>query len=168
MPIDLRAALTHADNDGWVNLHCSMRELEFAFQTAPIDLLSNRRNGSPESEVLRPYTREEARPGSMSATTGTGAQPLHTDGAHLIRPPRYIALACERPTAVPTMLLHVGRNIGGGHYADARHGVFSVRDGKTAFWSHAYTDGGIWRYDPICMHPQDQRCLLYTSPSPRD
>ena len=46
---------------------------------------------------LKPYDKNSAPPASMSATTGTNAQPMHTDGAYYHLPPRYIALQCLDP-----------------------------------------------------------------------
>jgi hypothetical protein len=53
--------------------------------------------GSTDYHDLRPYDKHSAPPGSMSATMGTGAQPMHTDGAFHHLPPRYIALQCIEP-----------------------------------------------------------------------
>src|ERR1700677_214981 len=43
---------------------------------------------------LIPYEKASAPRGSMSAITGTDAQPMHTDCAFLHAPPRYTALQC--------------------------------------------------------------------------
>src|SRR3546814_10809010 len=51
------------------------------------------RDGDPPVSELRPVPADRARPNSLSSRTGLGAQPLHTDGAHLERPPDVIALA---------------------------------------------------------------------------
>lgn len=45
------------------------------------------RRGGPAISTLRPVDRTEAEPNSLSARYGKGAQPLHTDGAHLPEPP---------------------------------------------------------------------------------
>lgn len=46
---------------------------------------------------LQPYSRDRAPQNSMSAITGTDAQPMHTDRAHTPHPPRYVALQCIDP-----------------------------------------------------------------------
>lgn len=43
---------------------------------------------------LRVVQRDEALPGSMSSLTGAGAQPMHTDGAFMPEPPRYLVFYC--------------------------------------------------------------------------
>lgn len=55
------------------------------------------RHGGAGHHDLRPYRHEEAPPASMSAITGLGPQPMHTDAAYQPRPPRYIALQCVNP-----------------------------------------------------------------------
>lgn len=49
---------------------------------------------------LRPYSCENAPPTSMSAVTGAGPQPPHTDGAFVAEPHRYVALLCLDPGEV--------------------------------------------------------------------
>src|SRR3546814_20667711 len=62
------------------------------------------RDGDPPVSELRPVPADRARPNSLSSRTGLGDQPLHTDGAHLDRPPDVIALAC--PGSHPTSHMH--------------------------------------------------------------
>jgi alpha-ketoglutarate-dependent taurine dioxygenase len=50
---------------------------------------------------LIPLTNERARPGSMSSFVGTGEQPSHTDGAHMLVPPRYLVFYCLDPGESP-------------------------------------------------------------------
>jgi alpha-ketoglutarate-dependent taurine dioxygenase len=63
-------------------------------------VLAERRTGS-EHQDLRPFTRDTAPPGSMSAITGTRAQPMHTDAAYYPRPPRYVAFLCLEAGEAP-------------------------------------------------------------------
>src|SRR5436309_898875 len=52
-------------------------------------------------EKLAPKTQESAEPKSLSAIHGRDPFPLHTDGAHLPRPPRFVILACLAQGSVP-------------------------------------------------------------------
>jgi len=55
------------------------------------------RRAGADFEDLKPRERDAAPRGSMSSITGTGAQPMHTDGAYLPQPPSHIALWCLDP-----------------------------------------------------------------------
>jgi hypothetical protein len=73
-----------------------------ALATAPTDILSGlgrlvpSRDGALYRDLV-PYTRASAPHSSMSARTGTDAQPMHTDTAYDPHPPRYIAFQCLEP-----------------------------------------------------------------------
>lgn len=89
--------------------------------------------------------------------TGHGAQPLHTDGAHLEQPPDVVLLFANEPTLVPTLLWRMDWSRMDGPLIDAlRHGLFTVDDGRTQFLSPAAL-GGRLRFDPGCMTPADTR-----------
>lgn len=112
------------------------------------------RRGADIDEVLRPLTCDAARPSSMSARVGLGAQPLHTDGAHLPVPPDVIAFEMTAPSTSPTLL---SSTHGPGHPWDSlKHGIFSVISGVDRFYCVASELGRV-RFDPICMVPCDQR-----------
>lgn len=49
------------------------------------------------SKILKPYSIGQAPPGSMSSMTGTGSQPMHTDKANSIIPPRFLLFTCIDP-----------------------------------------------------------------------
>lgn len=111
------------------------------------------RRGEGNVQTLRPVDRSAARPRSMSAHTGTGAQPLHTDGAHMIRPPDVVALSAVGPTSTATRLLHAGQHA---LPEEAfRQGVFRASSGSRSFLCSAM-DGRRFRFDPCCMVPCDQ------------
>ena len=63
-------------------------------------LVPSRRTGAT-FDILKPYDSASAPPGSMSAATGTNAQPMHTDAAWEPLPPNYIALQCVDPGETP-------------------------------------------------------------------
>jgi alpha-ketoglutarate-dependent taurine dioxygenase len=149
------------------------RELEFigwcwippASATAPASILAYlgplvpaRKSGADHRD-LEPYTRKRAPPASMSATTGTDAQPRHTDAAYFPRPPRYIALQClepgevECPTHVwpldlarlkkdrPKVLTEPRWVARGGGHTPFYCSVMEVQHAEVRV-----------RFDPLCMH----------------
>lgn len=116
------------------------------------------RRGGPPVSTLRPVDPAQAMPNSLSARYGKGAQPLHTDGAHMVEPPDIVILACATTSATPTILWNRQRY---GHAVTrlpeyVHHGVFLISSGKDSFFSTAYS-GQHFRYDPGCMLPCDAR-----------
>ena len=116
------------------------------------------RKGDPPVTTLRPVGRSQARPNSMSSQYGLDAQPLHTDGAHLTRPPDVVVLISETTNSTPTRLWRpwLKGPFSPGIPERARHGIFLVQSGKDSFFSAAYSPEGF-RYDPGCMTPCDAR-----------
>jgi len=107
--------------------------------------------------ILEPQTTELAHPRSLSAKYGLGAFPLHTDGAHLQRPPNLTLLEAATETDVPTLLYDLQS---ADLPPDVEHalsnGVFSVGAGSSSFYAHVIDNDGLARYDPGCMFPVDQ------------
>src|SRR3546814_8979331 len=93
------------------------------------------RDGDPPVSELRPVPADRARPNSLSSRTGLGAQPLHTDGAHLERPPDVIALASPGAHPTSTRLLALHQSVS--PLEDLRPGVFSVSGGRARFHAMA-------------------------------
>lgn len=115
------------------------------------------RSGEPTHATLKPRTRREAKPHSLSATYGLDAQPLHTDGAHLPRPPDLVALVAEEVNSAPTRLWAMrGPAQARVPWPALLNGVFIVRSGRDRFLTTC-SDGDRIRYDPGCMTPCDQR-----------
>lgn len=110
------------------------------------------RRGGPTVDTLRPVDPPDAAPNSLSARYGKGAQPLHTDGAHLLEPPDIVVLACETTSTTPTLLWNTISRVPG----FVRHGVFLISSGNDSFFTTAYARG-LLRYDPGCMVPCDAR-----------
>lgn len=108
------------------------------------------RAGEPAVSTLRVVDRANAHRNSLSAMVGTGAQPLHTDGAHLRRMPDIVVLSAAAPTTTPTMIYRPGVPT-----LAQRSGVFRVGGGRGAFYAGAVDSVGRWRYDPGCMTPTD-------------
>jgi L-asparagine oxygenase len=107
---------------------------------------------------LVPYDRKWAPPGSMSAMTGTAAQPMHTDGAYFHLPPRYIALECVDPGEAycPThvQVPDLARLRGTGLPGLTKALWVSRGGGRAPFYcSVLETQSGITRlrFDPLCM-----------------
>lgn len=114
--------------------------------------LKNRSNENFISE-LKPQTRENAHPLSLSATTGLGQQPLHTDGAHLRNTPDFVLLWSETTNETPTRIWRLPQI----PHA-AKNGIFVVHNGKERWLAQAYNSGAI-RFDPGCMSPADQSAM---------
>ena len=118
------------------------------------------RRGDPPVTALRPLDAGQARPNSLSAQYGKGALPLHTDGAHLSKPPDLVLLAAGQPSAVPTLLWRPAstrRPLS--ETAALEHGVVLVECGPDSFLCTAIA-GHRLRYDPGCMTPCDERSRL--------
>lgn len=127
----------------------------------------------PTAATLRPNSGETARPGSLSSKTGKGAQPMHTDGAHLRRVPAYVLLWSDSVNATATRLWRptVGPK-------QTVQGIFVVSSGNDRFLAPAAraivtvkAPAGarlpLWqdvlsglRFDPTCMTPADDDARL--------
>lgn len=129
----------------------SIRHAISGLDWAPI---SNRAGGSLEQR-LRPVEESKAEKRSLSKMAGLGAQPLHTDGAHLRRPPDLVVLSSEDPSSTPTRLLTY-KSAALASIGDApTEGVFLVDGGHDRFLSPVLSNR--LRYDPGCMTPCDSR-----------
>ena len=78
--------------------------------------------------------------------------PLHTDGAHLRRPPDFTLLEADNAAPGEDTLLY--RLRAEDLDDDVRHGVFAVVGNGAPFAAHAI-DGDRVRFDPGCMRPRD-------------
>ncbi|MFF8426063.1 TauD/TfdA family dioxygenase [Streptomyces sp. NPDC016566] len=157
MSSPLKTMIEVALRDGWAVGTSTVDEVQRQAQAlklieAPI------RKGAPPVSTLRPKDRTTAIPKSLSAIYGKGAQPLHTDGAHLADPPDLLVLLNERPSGTPTLLWRKAAfsklPFAAPDYM--RHGVFLIRNGRDSFFSTAW-ENSKFRYDPGCMEPADAR-----------
>lgn len=139
---------------GWMELPTSLQEVVIRGRGLGWREVVLRR-GDPPLSNIRSVPSSLARPRSMSAQIGLGAQPLHTDGAHLAQPPHVVALSLNGGHPVATRLL----DLRGSEppWDDLRHGVFAVRDGHQHVHCVALADDGSLRFDPCCMRPCDAR-----------
>lgn len=155
---DLAQLANEANRVGWATGRLTCRNIELAAAALRWSAVENRR-GDAGASVLRPIASDSAHPASISALVGSARQPLHTDGAHLRRPPRWVVLHAEQPNDTPTLLCRLRRSAGKGATvpATADGGVFKVTNGQDRFLSTLWTDATGWRWDPGCMQPGDQR-----------
>jgi hypothetical protein len=150
----LNEAFASAFARGWAICAIPLDSARWALQLEAIGV-PTRRDG-PAIGNLEPRTLELAHPRSLSAKYGLTAFPLHTDGAHLPRPPDLTILEAATETEVPTLLYDLGS---GRLPNDVDHalsnGVFSVGGGTSSFYAHVIDQHGLVRYDPGCMFPVD-------------
>lgn len=148
-----------AREKGWASIEGANLDL-FRHQAGWLGwtVVPSRKDGPP-IDALKAKTGEDAPKRSLSAITGTGQQPLHTDGAHHLSPPDLVFLAVEEPSTVPTLLWRfspLGLNFG--LTQDLWNGLFTVRSGSDSFLAPAFdTSTGSLRFDPGCMTPSDSR-----------
>lgn len=160
MRLDL-PALADAAKDSWALGTGSVSELRAAAAHQGWAEVPMRSTDSPVS-ALRPQTQADAAPNSLSAVHGLGEQPLHTDGAHLRRPPDWIALVVDQPNSTPTKLWRPSRGSGGVPWDALLNGIFLVSTGRERFLTMSRDGRGV-RYDPTCMAPCDQRARCAAS-----
>ncbi|MGW0323950.1 hypothetical protein [Nocardia sp. NPDC003183] len=141
-----------AEKQGWATWVGAIEDLVAASTILAWEEVPNRRGEENLSE-LRPVTAQQAPSRSLSAVYGLGAQPLHTDGAHLRQPPDVVILAAPQPNSTPTKLWKPQYPC-----EEFEHGLFTVDAGTDTFLATAYdVEVGRWRYDPGCMRPADER-----------
>ncbi|WP_418061428.1 hypothetical protein [Pimelobacter simplex] len=153
--------ISTAVKDGWAWTDDWSRASAAAIENS-IRLANGRiaagRNGR-SIELLTPTEPAKAHLNSMSAVYGQGAQPFHTDGAHLETPPDVLIFRAAAASDVPTLLWNPRRS----DDPDLDHGLFTVRDGgRHLFLATARSwsaSSGTWhhRFDPVCMSPSDAR-----------
>lgn len=140
---------------GWLRFslpeHCTIAiQINFIAQSLGTPVAGRKRR---VIEELAPTRREDAKSRSLSAIHGLSCFPLHTDGAHLIEPPRFIVLACVNPgsISIPTVLARF-LDLG----VDGKAGVYLVRNGRRSFYSGIRDPSRPFiRFDQGCMTPID-------------
>lgn len=156
MALQLQLLADEANQLGWATAEASLDEVrsqaaEVGWTEVPI------RSGEPAVATLRPKSAAEAPLNSLSAKYGRGAQPLHTDGAHLKMPPHIVVLYAPTSNATPTLLWSPHESPSGPVPPSAHDGVFVVDGGRDRFYATAFTTESGLRYDPGCMTPADAR-----------
>lgn len=155
MSLRLESLVADAKQNGWAVGSGSLENLRWQVSTIRATEVPLRR-GEPPISLLRPVADTEAHPNSLSAKYGTGAQPLHTDGAHLLVPPDIVILGCETISQIPTKLWRNADPFVRFPPQYLRHGVFAVLAGRNSFYATAYSNRAF-RFDPGCMVPCDKR-----------
>jgi len=143
-----RKILDLAEVNGWAVVQMQIEQFLAALAESSGDAGALTSQGV-RVEVLRPRDQAEARARTLSAMSGLGPQPLHTDGAHLRVPPTHLLLQAEVASSTPTRVVRLDTER---HSALARRAVFRVRNGGRTFFRAAFGDYGF-RYDPGCMFP---------------
>jgi hypothetical protein len=121
-------------------------------------LIPHRRTGLLYTDLV-PYSEEEAPRGSMSAVVGKGPQPMHSDGAHVSVPPRYLVFECidagEQMCPTQIWVLNLEAIIAA-QYSLLTLPQWIYRDGVQSFYGsivHRANQGARIRFDPSCMAP---------------
>lgn len=157
----LEALIAEAMRSGWASGTGTMPQVEHEARLLGLTQIPNRRSDTPVT-TLRPVKADKARPKSLSAKYGDGDQPLHTDGAHLAKPPDLVLLTSTQTSNTPTRLWKrplkrlTRLTLVLGPPAYVTHGIFLVNNGRDSFFAAAYTNS-VFRYDPGCMEPCDAR-----------
>ncbi len=132
----------------------SSTTLAEAFQNVGV-LRGSRRRGGPVDRLV-PMPTEIARSQSLSARFGSGAFPLHTDGAYLRRPPRLLVLYCVRDTERrPTRLLRWDLDPpSAGLLSKLHRETYWFQNGRHSFLDTIVApQRGFVRFDSGCMIP---------------
>lgn len=156
----LRTALGEATKSGWAVGSASLDELKREGQWF-LHWTTHATRGHPEgADELRPVAKDEARSASLSALHGDGEQPLHTDGAHLIQPGKWLLLVSADVSSVPTLFWPYNAAEISAPVRDAmQEGLFTVVSGARSFLTPARSLGML-RFDPGCMRPSDSRASM--------
>lgn len=152
--LDLETLQAQADATGWAVGAADEATFRRSAHQAGWTEVAVRR-GDSTAVQLRPTDTQNAHPSSMSASVGLGPQPLHVDGAHHEEPPKYIALMSATVSHTPTLVWRVQEDPNA--EANLRSGLFIVGTGNARFLATAKDNSGLYRFDPSCMSPADQR-----------
>lgn len=146
-------ALDTAQALGWVVLDATLSGCLAEAHDLGLDAVPTR-TGDSAVTSLSAVEPERAHPASLSAATGLGVMPLHTDGAYLRKPPDFTLLEAVRVDPMEdTLLWHISQS---DVSDDALHGVFAVSGRGAPFAAHAIDSVGRIRFDPVCMRPRDR------------
>ena len=158
---DSNALVARVQKDGW--LKSTVMEIGDDLPAAAETIA--RKLGNPiygragrKIEPLMPTMKTGANAKSLSVVHGLGAFPMHTDGAHLPQPPRFVVLVCASPgtAPVPTTLLRF-RDLHATEHERAllEAAPFLVRNGRRCFYSTICSRSRPFiRFDEGCMVPQ--------------
>jgi hypothetical protein len=141
--------------NGWTTFGFPVTE---DLATAAAQLLPTRA-GELTSSSLTPRAARKGRPHSLSDMYGLDAFEAHTDGGHLVFPPRWslMRLAKDASTQTPTMLWDFeSLGLSDRLLSGLRRSMWVVRGGGRSFYSSILREGKDWRmvrFNRACMSP---------------
>ena len=150
--INIDALGTEGFVEGWADLDRESVLRVFSVLGKPV-------SGNRHSELVRdiqPRLASEAPLNTLSSRYGLAQFPFHTDGAHWVRPPRYLVLYCLNPGSGSrtTRLLSPLESCGSEELAPLRRDVWRVAGVKRPFLARIL-DGvcgtEFLRFDAACM-----------------
>lgn len=165
MIAELSPAFSDLRLRGWATLRVAARsEGEMVSALKEIgSMLGAPARGRAKSveEILRPLTRSDAHPRSLSAIYGTNKLPFHTELGHRREPCRYLLLGCIDPgePASATLLVDWRRiGLSEDDFALLESAPVLIRTGRRSFYSTILPrDRAFLRFDPGCMEAVDRR-----------
>lgn len=110
-------------------------------------------------DIIRPKSKEESRPGTLSFIHGTDSFPFHTETAHWRHPVDWVILRCISPGAGnrPTLLIDGwSLALDKAKQNQLTQGLMVVRSGSRSFlaplakWHESRL---LFRHDSACMRP---------------
>jgi hypothetical protein len=160
---DSNALAARVQKDGW--LKSTVVETDGSLQEAAETIA--RKLGNPvhgragrKIEPLIPTKQTGANAKSLSVVHGLGSFPMHTDGAHLPQPPRFIVLVCASPGTAPvstTLLRFRDLHVTEDERRLLEAAPFLVRNSRRSFYSTICSRSRSFiRFDDICMEPQSE------------
>jgi hypothetical protein len=167
MTVDMRDLKDRVIAEGWQCLSVNRADLSDQIHKLAWHLgrpLRGRKGGLVEQ--LTPTRCESAELRSLSAIHGQTSFPLHTDGAHLLEPPRFLILACTELGSAPmptVMARFKDLKIDDQEKARCAAGVFLIKNGRRSFYSSVYDPSRLFiRFDQGCMFPANEEAQHVT------
>jgi alpha-ketoglutarate-dependent taurine dioxygenase len=125
------------------------------------------RKSSSLIDELRPLSRSQAQPCSLSAHYGTGTFPFHTDTAHWRTPAHYVVLRAvvAHDQCRPTLLIDSrSLQLRSSDRCLLKRAVFAVRSGRSSFLTTIIPrDEKFFRFDRDCMFPKSPSAVQASS-----
>lgn len=150
--VTLRAAVHEARCAGWTSVSMPLQRILDLARASRVAVVPTRPGSSPIGRLVAARTSSFR---SLTNEHGLDEFPLHTDGAHLERPPDVVCLAAANTecATVATRLLRLRDVATSSNFSLAlEHAVFRLRGIRQNAYLLAGRGGGI-RYDPGCMLP---------------
>jgi len=157
---DSHALAARVQKDGWLKSTVDAGDDLNAAAETIARMLGNPIQGRAGRtiEPLIPTRQTRANAKSLSVVYGLGSFPMHTDGAHLPQPPRFVVLVCASPGRDPaaTTLLRF-RDLHATEHERAllEAAPFLIRNSRRSFYSTICSRSRPFiRFDEGCMAPQ--------------